>query len=121
MCILAMILALIRHHRREGITPRRPLLLAFFADEEAAGVMGAKWVVRERPDLFDGMTHALSEVGGWSVPVAGRRLYPIAIAEKGVAWAKVSAHGAAAHASRPTADNAVAAVAGAVQIGRAHV
>lgn len=112
--MLGMMLAVIRHHRREGITPRRPLLLAFFADEEAAGVMGAKWVVRERPDLFDGMTHALSEVGGWSVPVAGRRLYPIAIAEKGVAWAKVSAHGAAAHASRPTADNAVAAVAGAV-------
>lgn len=112
--MLGMILAVIRHYRREGIVPRRPLLLAFFADEEAAGIMGAKWVVRERPEIFDGMTHALSEVGGWSVPVAGRRLYPIAIAEKGVAWAKVSAHGNAAHASRPTRDNAVAAVAGAV-------
>jgi len=112
--MLGMVLAVVRHHRREGIVPRRPLLLAFFADEEAAGVMGAQWVVRERPDLFDGMTHALSEVGGFSVPVAGRRLYPIAVAEKGVAWASVRAHGTAAHASRPTADNAVAAVAGAV-------
>src|SRR5699024_10845543 len=34
--MLGMMLAVIRHHRREGITPRRPLLLAFFADEEAA-------------------------------------------------------------------------------------
>ncbi|MCD2263308.1 M20/M25/M40 family metallo-hydrolase [Dietzia aurantiaca] len=112
--MLGMTLAVIRHYRREGIVPRRTLLLAFFADEEAAGIMGAKWVVRERPEIFDGMTEALSEVGGWSVPVRGRRLYPIAVAEKGVAWARVTAHGTAAHASRPTADNAVAAVAGAV-------
>ncbi|MET3860300.1 acetylornithine deacetylase/succinyl-diaminopimelate desuccinylase-like protein [Dietzia sp. 2505] len=112
--MIGMMLAVVRHYRREGIVPRRPLLLAFFADEEAAGTMGAQWVVRERPDIFDGMTHALSEVGGWSVPVAGRRLYPIAVAEKGVAWARVSAKGAAAHASRPTSDNAVAAIAGAV-------
>ncbi len=112
--MIGMMLAVVRHHRRERIIPRRTLLLAFFADEEAAGVMGAKWVVRERPDLFDGMTHALSEVGGFSVPVAGRRLYPVAVAEKGVAWATITAHGTAGHASRPTSDNAVAAVAGAV-------
>lgn len=112
--MIGMTLAVIRHYRREGIVPRRTLLLAFFADEEAAGIMGAKWVVRERPELFEGMTEALSEVGGWSVPVGGRRLYPIAVAEKGVAWAKVTAHGTAAHASRPTPDNAVAAVAWAV-------
>ena len=112
--MLGMTIAVIRHYRREGIVPRRTLLLAFFADEEAAGIMGAKWVVRERPEIFDGMTEALSEVGGWSVPVGNRRLYPIAVAEKGVAWAKVTAHGTAAHASRPTRDNAVSAVAGAV-------
>lgn len=112
--MIGMVLAVIRHFHREGVVPRRPLLLAFFADEEAAGIMGAKWVVRERPDLFTGMTEALSEVGGWSVPIEGRRLYPIAVAEKGVAWAKVIAYGTAAHASRPTGDNAVAAIAGAV-------
>ena len=112
--MLGMTLAVVRHYAREGIVPRRTLLLAFFADEEAAGIMGAKWVVARRPDLFDGMTEALSEVGGWSVPVGDKRLYPIAVAEKGVAWASVTAHGTAAHASRPTPDNAVAAVAGAV-------
>ena len=112
--MLGMTLAVVRHYAREGIVPRRTLLLAFFADEEAAGIMGAKWVVAQRPDLFDGMTEALSEVGGWSVPVGDKRLYPIAVAEKGVAWASVTAHGTAAHASRPTQDNAVAAVAGAV-------
>lgn len=112
--MLGMTLAVVRHYAREGIVPRRTLLLAFFADEEAAGIMGAKWVVAQRPDLFDGMTEALSEVGGWSVPVGDKRLYPIAVAEKGVAWASVTAHGTAAHASRPTPDNAVAAVAGAV-------
>lgn len=118
--MLGMVLAVVRHHRRAGVVTRRPVLLAFFADEEAAGVMGARWVVRERPDLFEGMTHALSEVGGFSVPVAGRRLYPVATAEKGVAWASLRTRGTAGHASRPTADNAVAALAGAVARVGAH-
>lgn len=118
--MLGMMLAVVRHQAREQIVPRRPILLAFFADEEAAGVMGAKWVVEHRPDLFAGMTHALSEVGGFSIPVAGRRVYPIATAEKGVAWATVTASGTAGHASRPTDDNAVAALAGAVSRVAAH-
>ena len=112
--MIGMMLAVVRHYARNSIRPRRPLLLAFFADEEAAGIKGAKWLVRNRPDLFEGMTHALSEVGGFSVTCAGRRVYPVATAEKGVAWAKLTARGTAGHASRPTADNAVATLAEAV-------
>lgn len=106
--MLGMILASVRAMRRAGISPRRPLILAFFADEEHAGFYGAKWLVENRPDLFAGATHAISEVGGFSVPLGGKRLYPIATAEKGVAWAELLAKGTAGHASMPTSDNAVA-------------
>ena len=109
------ILAVARHFAREGIVPDRDLVFAFLADEEAGGVCGAGWLVDNRPDLFHGATEALSEVGGFSIPLADdRRAYLAATSEKGVAWATVTARGHAAHGSRPTADNAVVRVARAV-------
>jgi acetylornithine deacetylase/succinyl-diaminopimelate desuccinylase-like protein len=110
-----VILALAREYRRTGVVPRRDLIFAFFADEEAGGVWGARWIVKNRPDLFDGATEAISEVGGFSVPLTDdRRAYLVATAEKGVDWATLVARGHAAHGSRPTADNAVVRLARAV-------
>ncbi|NYD67294.1 M20/M25/M40 family metallo-hydrolase [Agromyces atrinae] len=108
------ILAIARHFRREGIVPERDLIFAFFADEEAGGVWGARWLVENRPELFAGATEAISEVGGFSVPIEGdRRAYLVATGEKGVAWATLTTRGRPGHGSRPTADNSV------VRLGRA--
>ncbi|BAJ74234.1 acetylornithine deacetylase/Succinyl-diaminopimelate desuccinylase [Microbacterium testaceum StLB037] len=116
-----MLLAIARAFRREGIVPRRDLIFAFFADEEAGGVWGARWIVRNRPELFAGATEAISEVGGFSIPLPGdRRAYLVATAEKGVTVATLTARGRAAHGSRPTADNAVVRVARAVAAVGAH-
>ena len=115
------ILAVARHFAREGITPRRDLIFTFLADEEAGGVWGASWLVDNRPDLFAGATEALSEVGGFSIPLtAGRRAYLAATSEKGVAWATLTARGRAAHGSRPTDDNSVVRLAQAVAAVGAH-
>lgn len=115
------ILAVARHFARERIVPERDLVFAFLADEEAGGVWGAGWLVDNRPDLFAGATEALSEVGGFSVPlVDGRRAYLAATSEKGVAWATVTARGRAGHGSRPTPDNAVVRLARAVATIGAH-
>jgi acetylornithine deacetylase/succinyl-diaminopimelate desuccinylase-like protein len=114
-CFAGMLLAVARAFRREGVVPRRDLILAFFADEEAGGVWGARWLVEHRPELFAGATEAVSEVGGFSVPVDGtRRAYLLATAEKGIGRVILRAKGNAGHASRPTADNAVVRLARAV-------
>lgn len=63
------ILAVARHFARHDIVPRRDLIFAFLADEEAGGVWGASWLVDNRPELFAGATEALSEVGGFSFPL----------------------------------------------------
>lgn len=110
-----MLLAIARAFRRDGIVPRRDLIFAFFADEEAGGVWGARWIVQNRPELFAGATEAISEVGGFSLPLPGdRRAYLVATAEKGVTTATLTARGHAAHGSRPTDDNAVVRLARAV-------
>ena len=65
--MVAMTLAVARALRRDGVLPARDLVFAFFADEEAGGFQGARFLVDERPDLFDGVSEAIGEVGGFSV------------------------------------------------------
>jgi len=116
----AMTLALVRQWMRDGRRPPRDIVLAFVADEEAGGHQGASWLVDEHPELFDGCTEAISEVGGFSVTVApDLRLYLIETAEKGMGWMRLTAHGRAGHGSMVHEDNAVTALCDAVaRLGR---
>lgn len=110
----AMILSVVRHLARTGTRPKRDLVVAFFADEEAGGRYGAQWAVDNRPELFDGATEAISEVGGFSSMVGGRRAYFLQTAEKGLAWLRLVARGRAGHGSQLSEDNAVTNLARAV-------
>ena len=67
----AMILATVRDWARTGYKPKRDIVLAFFADEEAGSIYGSHWMVDKHPEVFAGCTEAVSEVGGFSVTVAG--------------------------------------------------
>ncbi|BBX08459.1 hypothetical protein MAIC_32620 [Mycolicibacterium aichiense] len=122
MC--GMMIAVARHFKRAGIVPPRDLVFAFVADEEHGGTYGAQWLVNNRPDLFEGITEAIGEVGGFSLTVphkdgGERRLYLIETAEKGLSWMRLTARGRAGHGSMVHDDNAVTAVAEAVaRLGR---
>ncbi|HEX3827877.1 MAG TPA: M20/M25/M40 family metallo-hydrolase [Sporichthyaceae bacterium] len=103
----AMILSCVRAWVGSGRVPPRDLVVAFVADEEAGGTKGARYLVDNRPDLFEGCTESISEVGGFSITVAGRRLYAIETAQKGMAWMRLTAQGRAGHGSMLAEDNAV--------------
>jgi acetylornithine deacetylase/succinyl-diaminopimelate desuccinylase-like protein len=123
----AMILANIRHLARSGIKPPRDLVFCFFADEEAGGVLGSHWVVDNHPEIFDGVSEAISEVGGFSVTVPAKgtglptRAYLLQTAEKGMAWLRLTAHGRAGHGSLPNDENAIVRLAAAIGRIDAHV
>jgi acetylornithine deacetylase/succinyl-diaminopimelate desuccinylase-like protein len=116
----AMTLAVVRERMRTGRKPPRDVVLAFVADEEAGGVYGAHHLVDNHPELFDGCTEAISEVGGFSWSVSDDvRLYLIETAEKGIAWLRLKARGRAGHGSMVNDDNAVTTLAEAVaRLGR---
>ncbi|KLO61979.1 hypothetical protein AA983_13665 [Dermacoccus sp. PE3] len=122
----AMILATVRDFARRGVKPSRDLVVAFFADEEAGGVLGSHWAVDNRPELFDGATEAISEVGGYSVTVPAasggdQRAYLLQTAEKGIRWLRLTAHGRAGHGSVPNDENAIVRLAQAITRIDAHV
>jgi acetylornithine deacetylase/succinyl-diaminopimelate desuccinylase-like protein len=122
--MVGMMIVVARHLKRTGVVPPRDLVFAFIADEEHGGTYGAQWLVDHRPDLFDGITEAIGEVGGFSLTVprrdgGERRLYLIETAEKGIQWLRLTARGKPGHGSMVHDHNAVTVLAEAVgRLGR---
>jgi acetylornithine deacetylase/succinyl-diaminopimelate desuccinylase-like protein len=111
----AMILSVIRRRILEGRIPARDIVIAFFADEEAGGQLGSANAVRNHSEIFEGVTEAVSEVGGFSVTIAdNERAYFMETAIKGVAWIKATARGRSGHGSLTNAENAVTRLSAAV-------
>lgn len=116
----AMTLAVVRERMRSGRKPPRDVVLAFLADEEAGGVYGARHLVDNHADLFEGVTEAIGEVGGFSFTVnEDLRLYLIETAQKGMHWMRLTVDGTAGHGSMTNNDNAITELCEAVgRLGR---
>ncbi|MEU1426342.1 M20/M25/M40 family metallo-hydrolase [Nocardia sp. NPDC005746] len=117
--MVGMMLAVARQFKIEGTVPPRDIVWAFVADEENGGRWGCQWLVENRPDLFEGVTEAVGEVGGFSLTVprpdgGERRLYLVETAEKGLGWMRLRAKARAGHGSFLHDDNAVTILAQAV-------
>ncbi|MEU5535717.1 M20/M25/M40 family metallo-hydrolase [Streptomyces sp. NPDC020362] len=111
----AMILAVVRAWARQGVRPRRDLVIAFTADEEASAEDGSGFLADRHPELFEGCTEGISECGAFTFhDGAGRQIYPIAAGERGTGWLKLTARGRAGHGSKVNPDNAVTRLAAAV-------
>ena len=111
----AVLLALVSQWARSGTRPRRDIVLAFTADEEDTAEFGARWLVERHRELFEGCTEAVGESGAFTFHAGpGQRLYPIASAERGTAWLKLTASGRAGHGAKPNEANAVIRLAEAI-------
>ncbi|MCN9242666.1 M20/M25/M40 family metallo-hydrolase [Streptomyces sp. RY43-2] len=117
----AMILAVVRHWARSGLRPRRDVVIAFTADEEASAADGSGFLADRHADLFEGCTEGVSESGAFTFHDGdGRQIYPIAAGERGTGWLKLTAHGRAGHGSKVNRANAVTRLAAAVARIGAH-
>ncbi|WP_223731918.1 M20/M25/M40 family metallo-hydrolase [Streptomyces purpurogeneiscleroticus] len=117
----AMVLAAVRAWARAGVRPRRDIVLAFTADEEASAEDGSGFLADEHPGLFEGCTEGISESGAFTFHAGeGMQLYPIAAGERGTAWLKLTATGTAGHGSKVNGANAVSRLAAAIARIGAH-
>ncbi|MGV9631290.1 M20/M25/M40 family metallo-hydrolase [Streptomyces sp. NPDC003487] len=111
----AMILAVVRAWAREGFRPRRDVVVAFTADEEASAEDGSGFLADRHAALFEGCTEGVSESGAFTFhDGSGRQLYPIAAGERGTGWLTLTARGRAGHGSKVNRENAVTRLAAAV-------
>ncbi|WP_336047972.1 M20/M25/M40 family metallo-hydrolase [Streptomyces sp. CA2R101] len=117
----AMVLAVVREWACGGARPRRDIVLAFTADEEASAEDGSGFLADRHAGLFEGCTEGISESGAFTFHAdRGMRLYPVAAGERGTAWLKLTARGRAGHGSKVNRDNAVSRLAAAVARIGAH-
>ncbi|MFC0845262.1 M20/M25/M40 family metallo-hydrolase [Streptomyces noboritoensis] len=111
----AMVLAVVRAWARAGIRPRRDIVIAYTADEEASAIDGSGFLADHHPGLFEGCTEGISESGAFTFHASpGTALYPIAAGERGTGWLKLTAHGRAGHGSKVNRANAVSRLAAAI-------
>ena len=94
---VAMLVSAFLRAKREGTTLPGDVMLVVLADEEAGGDVGARFLAEEHPQLFDGVRYGLSEFGGFSLEMSGRRFYPIQVAEKQICWLKATIRGRGGH------------------------
>jgi acetylornithine deacetylase/succinyl-diaminopimelate desuccinylase-like protein len=102
----AMSVAIITRLAREGIRPKRDLIFAGVADEEAGCEYGSLWLCENHTDLVRS-EFAIGEGGGFNIQVAGRTFFTVQVAEKGVCWVRARATGEPGHGSMPREDSAV--------------
>ena len=112
---IAMMLYAVIRAKADGITPAGEIVLAFVCDEEAGGHQGARFLVEEHPDQFQGIKYAIGEFGGFNFDLRGRRFYPIMVAEKQVCHLKVTFRGTGGHASLTQSDNPMTSLAAFLQ------
>jgi acetylornithine deacetylase/succinyl-diaminopimelate desuccinylase-like protein len=105
---VAMMLAAFLRAKAEGVALPGDVVLAVLCDEEAFSNDGAKYLVEQHPEVFQGIRYALGEFGGFSLYIGGRKFYPIGVAEKQVCWMKATVRGPAGHGSIPMRSGAMA-------------
>ncbi|MEW6716161.1 MAG: M20/M25/M40 family metallo-hydrolase [Chloroflexota bacterium] len=98
--VTMMLTALLRA-KAERIIPARDIVLTVLSDEEAGGDYGAKYLVEEHSEHFEGIRYALGEFGGFTMYIGKQKFYPIQVAEKQMCWMKATTHGPAGHGSQP--------------------
>jgi acetylornithine deacetylase/succinyl-diaminopimelate desuccinylase-like protein len=102
----AMSVAILTRLAREEVKPKRDLIFAGVADEEAGCRHGSLWLCENHADLVRS-EFAIGEGGGFNIQVAGKSFFTVQVAEKGVCWVRARATGEPGHGSMPREDSAV--------------
>ncbi|MFA5628869.1 MAG: M20/M25/M40 family metallo-hydrolase [Dehalococcoidales bacterium] len=106
-CGLAMMIAALLRAKAENFKPAADIIFCAMADEETGGSYGAKFLVREHMDIFRDIKYAVSEFGGYTMYINGKKFYLIQVAEKHHCTAEITFYGPSGHGSVPMKNSAM--------------
>jgi acetylornithine deacetylase/succinyl-diaminopimelate desuccinylase-like protein len=113
---IAMMASALLRAKRAGCVPAGDVLLLALSDEECGSEFGAAHVVEQHADWFDGIRYAICEGGGFSLTMAGKRVYPISVTEKQWCELRVRLRGGGGHASVPLRRSAMGRLGAVLQL-----
>lgn len=101
MAVMELMAFLTLH--RQQIPLKQKVMFLSVPDEENGGVLGAKFLLEEHTDLFEGYHYVLNE-GGFGIqdfPHKGNKIFNIQTSEKGILGLEVKSHYPSGHGSMP--------------------
>lgn len=105
---VAMFISALIRLKQNDITPDGDIILAIVSDEECDSEYGAKYLVDNHAELFEGVKYAIGEMGGFTMPFRDKKFYPIMISEKQRCNLKATITGKAGHGAFPMRDGSMA-------------
>ncbi|MFT5195493.1 MAG: acetylornithine deacetylase/succinyl-diaminopimelate desuccinylase-like protein [Cellvibrionaceae bacterium] len=96
---VAMMISAVMRAKADGIVPAGDIILCILSDEENGSDLGAKYLVEEHAEQFEGVQYAIGEFGGWNMEMGGETFFPIQIAEKLGVHLSAKVRGEPGHAS----------------------
>jgi len=92
---------------REGFKPEKgELIFIGEADEENGAEYGAKWLIKNYPELTR-IDYLITEGGGFASRITGKNKYTMEVAQKRPFWVKLRLKGAPGHGSIPSLEDNV--------------
>jgi acetylornithine deacetylase/succinyl-diaminopimelate desuccinylase-like protein len=101
--------------KREGYTPSRDAIMVLTCDEETDATGGIQWLLKERPRLGTADYALNTDAGGVSRRSSGKVAFQMQAAEKAYVTFALTAKNEGGHSSVPRPDNAIYALAAALQ------
>lgn len=98
---VAMLLAAFLRAKAEELTPPGDVVLVIVSDEESGGEYGARYLVENHAELFEGIRYAIGEFGGFTSYIGKQKFYPIMVAEKQPCKVRATVRGPGGHGSLP--------------------
>lgn len=98
---LAMMVTALCRVASGDMRPPGDVIFVAFSDEESGGGLGAKFMVEDHSELFEGARYAIGEFGAVSLDLMDRRFYPIQVAERQWCRLELAIQGRSGHASVP--------------------
>lgn len=102
--LIAMQIVSFLELKRSAIPLKRKIMFLSMADEESGSERGARFLLKDHPELFKGYGYMLNEgsFGTKDVAIPGSTIFNIQYAEKGNLWLNVRAKGEQGHGSTPS-------------------
>jgi acetylornithine deacetylase/succinyl-diaminopimelate desuccinylase-like protein len=103
---------------RAGRPLNRDVVFVATADEEAGGLYGAGWLLKNYPEVFEGAGLLINEGGGGRVSASGDTVFSVEVTQKVPVWLRLTAVDRPGHGSMPNPTSSVTRIVQAMEILR---
>lgn len=102
---IAMLLAAAMRIVQNNAAPDNGLMVMIVSDEEGGGDLGTRYMIKNHREIFEDVSYAIGEFGGYQTHILGQEFYPIQTNEKTICWSELTFSGDAGHGSIPSTES----------------